>query len=50
MAVTKRNLEPSLEKKKTALEKDLTRKKHELEVELPEEARKADAYPGWIRE
>jgi predicted nucleic acid-binding Zn-ribbon protein len=40
----------SLEKKKTALGRDLTRKKHELEVELPEEARKADAYPGWIRE
>jgi len=40
----------SREKKKTALEKDLARKTHELEVELPEQARKADAYPGWIRE
>jgi predicted nucleic acid-binding Zn-ribbon protein len=40
----------SLEKKKTGLEKDLTRKKRELEVDLPEEARRADAYPGWIRE
>jgi|MudIll2142460700_1097286.scaffolds.fasta_scaffold50837_2 hypothetical protein len=40
----------SSDKKKSALEKDLARKKHELEVELPEEARKADAYPGWIRE
>ena len=39
-----------LEKKKSAIERDLTRKKHELEVELPEEARKADAYPGWLRE
>jgi hypothetical protein len=39
-----------LEKRKSALEKDLARKKHELEVELPEQARKADAYPGWIRE
>jgi len=46
----KKKSRTSLEKKKTALEKDLTRKKHELEVELPEEARKADAYPGWIRE
>jgi hypothetical protein len=40
----------SLEKSKSALEKDLARKKHELEVTLPEEARRADAYPGWIRE
>ena len=46
----KKKSQSSLEKKKTALEKDLTRKKRELEVELPEEARKADAYPGWIRE
>jgi hypothetical protein len=38
------------EKQKTTLERDLARKKHELEVELPEEARKADAYPGWLRE
>jgi len=40
----------SLEKKRSELERDLARKKHELEVELPDEARKADAYPGWIRE
>ena len=46
----KKKSRTSLEKKKSALEKDLTRKKHELEVELPEEARRADAYPGWIRE
>ena len=38
------------EKQKSILERDLVQKKHELEVELPEEARKADAYPGWIRE
>ncbi len=38
------------EKKKATLERDIARKKHELEVGLPEEARKADAYPGWIRE
>jgi len=37
------------EKKKASLEKELARKKRELEVELPDEARKADAYPGWIR-
>jgi hypothetical protein len=46
----KKKSHTDLDKKKTALERDLTRKKHELEVELPEEARKADAYPGWIRE
>jgi hypothetical protein len=38
------------QKKKETLEKDISRKKHELEVELPDEARKADAYPVWIRD
>ncbi len=40
----------SREKKKALLEKkiELTRKK--LEKDLPEEARRADAYPGWVRE
>jgi hypothetical protein len=46
----KKKSRTSLEKKKSALGRDLARKRHELEVELPEEARKADAYPGWIRE
>jgi hypothetical protein len=40
----------SLKKKKTQLETKIARTKRELEVDLPEEARKADAYPGWIRE
>ncbi len=40
----------SLEKKKTKLEKDIAKTRRRLEVDLPEEARKADAYPGWIRE
>lgn len=40
----------SLEKKKLKLEKDIARTRRMLEVELPEEARKADAYPGWLRE
>jgi len=40
----------SREKKKALLEKKISRKKQELEVDLPEIARKADAYPGWIRE
>jgi hypothetical protein len=38
------------EKKKTQLEKKIAIAKRRLEVDLPEEARKADAYPGWIRE
>jgi hypothetical protein len=46
----KKKSRTNLDKKKSKLEKDLARKKHELEVELPEEARRADAYPGWIRE
>jgi len=40
----------SLEKKKLKLEKDMAKTRRALEVDLPEEARKADAYPGWIRE
>ncbi len=47
---TSKKSKTSLDKKKSALEKDIARKKRELEVELPDEARKADAYPGWIRE
>lgn len=39
----------SRDKKKTKIEKKIARLQHELEVELPEEARKADAYPGWVR-
>jgi len=46
----KRKSQSKREKQKPMLERDLARKKHELEVELPEEARKADAYPGWLRE
>ena len=37
-------------KKKAKIEKKIARLQHELDVELPEEARKADAYPGWVRE
>lgn len=40
----------SLEKKSAKLEKDIAKTKKLLEVDLPEEARRADAYPGWIRE
>lgn len=38
------------DKKKLQLEKKIAQAKRRLEVELPEEARKADAYPGWLRE
>ena len=40
----------SLEKKKMKLEKEMAKTRRSLEIDLPEEARKADAYPGWIRE
>jgi DNA repair exonuclease SbcCD ATPase subunit len=36
--------------KKRELEKKIATAKRKLDVELPEEARRADAYPGWIRE
>jgi hypothetical protein len=40
----------SLEKKKQKLETDIAHTRRMLEVDLPEEARRADAYPGWLRE
>jgi hypothetical protein len=46
----KKKKRTSLEKKKAKLEKDIARTRRRLEVDLPEEARRADAYPGWIRE
>lgn len=46
----KKKSHSSLEKKKMRLEKDMARTRRMLDVDLPEEARKADAYPGWIRE
>jgi hypothetical protein len=45
----KKNTRSSRDKKKAKIEKKIARLTHELEVELPEEARKADAYPGWLR-
>jgi len=45
----KKNARSSHDKKKAKIEKKLARLKNELEVQLPEEARKADAYPGWVR-
>lgn len=40
----------SREKKKAKIDKKIAKLKRELDVDLPEEARKADAYPGWLRE
>jgi len=39
----------SVEKKKLTLEKDIAKTRKILEVDLPEEARRAEAYSGWIR-
>ena len=36
--------------RKLRIEKKIAQAKRRLEVDLPEEARKADAYPGWLRE
>jgi hypothetical protein len=40
----------SAEKKKMKLEKDIAKTRKMLEVDLPKEARRAEAYPGWIKE
>jgi hypothetical protein len=40
----------SVEKKRMKLENDIAETRKMLEVDLPEEARRAEAYPGWIRE
>jgi len=45
----KNSTQSSRDKKKAKIEKKIARLTKELEVQLPEEARKADAYPGWIR-
>ena len=46
----KEKVHAGLEKKKMKLEKEIAQTTRMLEVDLPEEARKADAYPGWLRE
>jgi hypothetical protein len=40
----------ALDRKKLKLEKEIAQTTRMLEVDLPEEARRADAYPGWLRE
>jgi len=46
----KKKSRASLEKRKLKLEHNMAQTKRKLDIDLPEEARKADAYPGWIRE
>ncbi|OGW27931.1 MAG: hypothetical protein A2X56_08155 [Nitrospirae bacterium GWC2_57_13] len=46
----KKGSETQLAKKKAQLEKKMKQSRRKLEVDLPEEARRAEAYPGWIRE
>jgi hypothetical protein len=38
------------QREKIRAEKNIAKAKKSLEVDLPEEARKAEAYPGWIRQ
>jgi hypothetical protein len=40
----------SRDKKMTKIDKKIAKLRRELEVDLPEEARKADAYPVWLSE
>ncbi len=49
-AKARKKAQSDRDKKKAKIEKKIARLQHELDVELPEEARKADAYPGWVRE
>jgi hypothetical protein len=46
----KKKSSASDDRKKMQLEKKIALAKRRLEVDLPEEARRADAYPGWLRE
>ena len=49
-ASSKKKAESARNKKIAKIDTKIAKLKRELEVDLPEEARKADAYPGWIRE
>jgi hypothetical protein len=46
----KKKSEETRSKMKMQLEKKITIARRKLEVDLPAEARRADAYPGWVRE
>lgn len=47
---TKKKARSPYRNKLVTLENKIARVRRKLEVDLPEAARKADAYPGWIRE
>ncbi len=49
-AKSRKKTQASRDKKKAKIEKKIARLQRQLDVELPEEARRADAYPGWVRE
>lgn len=49
-AASRKKARKALEKKRARIERKIEGLRHELDVELPDEARKADAYPGWLRE
>jgi len=49
-ASSRKKAKSSRDKKKAKIDKKIAKLTRELEVDLPEEARKADAYPGWLRE
>jgi hypothetical protein len=40
----------SRDKKMAKIDKKIAKLRRELDVNLPKEAQKADAYPGWLRE
>jgi len=47
---SRKKTQSSRDRKKAKIEKKIAHLQHELDVQLPEEARKADAYPGWVRD
>jgi hypothetical protein len=47
---SRKNSASTLGSRKAKLEKEIAALQRQLDVDLPEEARKADAYPGWLRE
>jgi septal ring factor EnvC (AmiA/AmiB activator) len=49
-AKSRKKTQSNRDKKKAKIEKKIAQLQHELDVQLPEEARKADAYPGWVRD
>lgn len=48
-AAKRKKARAAREKKQEKIAGNIARLTHELEVELPDEARKAEALPGWLR-